>query len=533
MLASLARKDNMTSRLETCRALLVFPRFTPNSFWNYQETCRVVGARYSAAPLGLITLAALLPEWWSIRLVDRNIEELNDADLDWADVVMTGGMLPQQPDALEVCARARSHGKPTVVGGPDATCSPHVYEGIADYLVIGEAEEIIGDFLAAWGAGVPGGTFTAVQFPNLDSSPVPRFDLLKLGSYMHVGIQRSRGCPFHCEFCNVIELNGRVPRTKPTAKILDELDALRALGYRGHVDFVDDNFVGDRKAVRPFLRDLSEWSRQRRRPFEFTTEASLDLADDDELLDLMRNAGFFAIFTGIETSDTATLVHAGKKQNTRRSIPDSIDRFYRAGIYVNAGFIIGFDTEQERVAESMIGCIEASAIPVCMVGLLYAIPNTRLSRRLEAEGRLHADSDRVTGMDVADQCTSGLNYTTIRSRRDTLEDYQSVLARIYEPGAYFARVRRMGRRLDIGCHGARRSFRDARKDARTFVRVVKLAGLQGGRASWPFWRTLADTLLRNPRAARATFSMAALYLHLGPFARFMDTRLAGLIRSLD
>ncbi|HET6922900.1 MAG TPA: radical SAM protein, partial [Anaeromyxobacteraceae bacterium] len=428
------------------RALLVYPRFGSHSFWNYRETCRAVGARYSATPLGLITVAALLPRHWEARLVDRNVRELEEADLAWADLVMTGGMLPQQPDALEVIRLAHAAGKPVVVGGPDATASPEVYAA-ADFQVHGEAEEVLAAFAADFEAGASGGTYAARDFPDVTRSPVPRFDLLDLPCYMHVGVQFSRGCPFDCEFCNVIELNGRKPRTKTVEQVIGELDALLAVGYLGHVDFVDDNLIGNRKAAKPLLRALAGWLADRGHPFEFTTEATVNLADDDELLALMKAANFFAIFVGIETPDPAALVEAHKLQNTRRDIVGSIHKIHRAGIFVNAGFIIGFDAEGASVADAMVACIEATGIPVCMVGLLYALPGTRLARRMEAEGRLRPDPYAVHE-DDGDQCTSGLNFETRRPRAEMLADYREVLARTYRPDAYFGRVRRVARQLD-------------------------------------------------------------------------------------
>ncbi len=505
------------------RAVLVYPRFGSQSFWNYQETCKAVGARYSATPLGLITVAALLPRHWEVRLVDRNVEELDRGDLAWADVVMTGGMLPQQRDALAVIRLAHAAGKPVVVGGPDVTASPEVYAD-ADFQVRGEAEDLLAAFAADFEGGASRGTYAARDFPDVTRSPVPRFDLLKLDRYMHVGVQFSRGCPFDCEFCDVIELNGRKPRTKTVPQVVAELEALRALGYRGHVDFVDDNLIGNRGRAKPLLRALATWLAERGHPFEFTTEASLNLADDEELLGLMKAANFFAVFVGIETPDTAALVEVHKMQNTRRDIAESVRKIHRAGIFVNAGFIIGFDAERASVAEEMVGCIEAANIPVCMVGLLYALPGTRLSRRLRAEGRLHADSYSV-GEEDADQCTSGLNYDTRRPRRDMLADYRSVLQAIYAPEAYFARVRRVGRELDKSSHRLRVPLRNVLRDLRSFARIAARLGFRDRGARRAFWGAMLDALIHNPRALKISASFAALYLHLGPFSRRLAERL--------
>ena len=394
-----------------CNVLLVFPRFNPNSFWSFKGACEVWGARCPAPPLGLITLAGLLPSPWNLRLVDRNAEELTDSDLDWADLVMTGGMLPQQLDTLALIELCRARGKPVAVGGPDPTSSPHVYEK-ADFRVLGEAEGIIDQFIEEWTRGGTKGIFEAKKFTaDVTRSPIPRFDLLNLEHYLYVGVQFSRGCPFNCEFCDIIELYGRIPRTKTNEQMLTELDTLYRMGYRGHVDFVDDNLIGNKKALKRFLPVLQEWQKERGYPFKFSTEASINLSDDVELLRMLRDANFFAIFVGIESPDTDTLVSAQKKQNTRRSLAESVHKIYGAGMFVLAGFIVGFDTEKDRVADGMVDCIMATGVPVAMVGLLTALPNTQLSRRLKSEGRLHSDFD-VIGERHGDQCTGGLNFVT-------------------------------------------------------------------------------------------------------------------------
>ena len=509
--------------------LMVFPRFNPNSFWNYRETCEAVGRRYSAAPLGLVTVAALLPESWDVRLVDRNIEELHEDDIDWADMVMIGCMLPQQMDAKEVIALVHARNKPVVLGGPDVTCSPSVYEEV-EFRILGEVEEIMVDFLDAWGRGDPGGVFVAKDFPDLQRSPLPRFDLLKLQHYMHVGVQYSRGCPFNCEFCNVIELNGRSPRAKTDEQMILELDALLALGYRGHVDFVDDNLFGNPRVVRSLLEALCSWGEQKGHPFAFSAETSLNVADNEEILGLMRKSRFFAVFIGIETPDTAALLSVNKRQNAGRDISESIHKIYRAGIFVNAGFIIGFDAETSSVAQAMTQCIEDSAIPVCMVGLLYALPNTQLSRRLHEESRLHPHSDRLDAED-ADQCTSGLNFDTTRSRSDILKDYRAVLRQIYHPASFFDRVRRLARVIDPMPDKITNVLPRLRRETRAFIIISWRMGVRDRKARGPYWRTLVDCLRHNPAAFRTVVSSAALYLHLRPFSGFMDSRLGEQIEA--
>src|SRR5947199_7236684 len=431
-----------------CRVLMVYPKFIPNSFWNYTEACELVGAKYPAAPVGLISVAAMLPKHWDIRLVNRNTEALTDADLDWADLVMIGGMLNQQPDSLYLIDLAHLHGKPVCVGGPDVSSSPHLYAN-ADYQVIGEAEQIIEQLIAAWEGGERSGVFIAEKFKiDVTLSPMPRYDLIKFDHYLFIGVQYSRGCPFTCEFCDIIELYGRVPRTKTPDQILAELQALYDHGYRGHVDFVDDNFIGNKKNLRTLLPRLKAWLQERDYPFEFSTEASINIADDSELLRAMNDANFFGIFVGIESPDPETLVHMKKKQNTRRNIAECIHKIYSYGMFVTAGFIVGFDTEKISMGQAMIDFIEEANIPVCMIGLLYALPGTQLTRRLAAEGRLHEGHDLMKVEQTADQCTPGCNYDTKRPLRDILTDYRAVLANVFSAEAYAGRLRRLSAMLD-------------------------------------------------------------------------------------
>ncbi len=516
----------------SCRVLMVYPRFNADSFWKFTEACELVNARYPAAPLGLITVAALLPPHWEVRLVNRNTEELSAHDIAWADMVMTGGMLNQQPDTLEIIALARAQAKPAVVGGPDATSSPHIYR-TADFLVLGEAEGVIDEFIAAWDRGDRSGTFIAPKFQiDVTKSPLPRFDLLKLDQYLYIGVQYSRGCPFTCEFCDIIELYGRVPRTKTTPQILAELEALYRLGYRGHVDFVDDNLIGNKKALKAFLPELRSWLESRDYPFEFSTEASVNLADDAELLAMMRQANFFAVFVGIESPDPETLVAMRKKQNTRRDLVRSIHRIYGAGMFVTAGFIVGFDSEKVSVADAMTEFIEDAAIPVCMVGLLYALPNTQLTRRLEREGRLHRDHDVMPPAAAGDQCTRGLNFDTLRPLRDVLLDYRRILESVFEPSAYAGRLDRLARLLDRSGRSRDLPEGDVRRSLGSIDTVHKIIN-RLPQVRDVFWQTFINCARTNPAALRYIVMLMAMYLHLGPFSRAVIAAIDRRIAEID
>ena len=509
----------------SCNVLLLYPRFAADTFWNFKPTCELFGARCPAAPLGLITVAALLPTSWSLRLVDRNAEELTPQDLEWADLVMTGGMLPQQIDTLDVIDLCHAHAKPVAVGGPAVTSTPHIYEA-ADFRVLGEAEGVIDAFVAAWESGRREGLFEAEKFTvDVTRSPIPLFSLLNFDNYLHIGVQFSRGCPFTCEFCDIIELYGRVPRAKTNSQMLAELDELYRLGYRGHVDFVDDNLIGNKKAVRTFMPELKAWLEKNDYPFEFTTEASVNLADDHDFLRAMSEANFVGVFVGIESPNSDTLVAMKKKQNTRRSLVELIHKIYAAGMFVTAGFIVGFDNEKGSIADAMIEFIEEAAIPVCMVGLLYALPNTQLTRRLEKEGRLHPPPpERRSRSGSADQCTQGLNFDTVRPRQEIHLDYKRILERIYEPEAYAGRLERLAGLLDNSHRRRRTLASDSRHGfgaSEMLARIV--ANLPEPRDV--FWPAFKQCVSINPQSARWLVALFSLYLHLGPFSRYVISKI--------
>ena len=508
------------------KCLLVAPRFSEFSYWNYREVCELFGARYPAAPLGLVTVAALLPQHWDIRLLDLNVREMDTDLLEWADIVLAGGMVPQQRPLLALIDLAHAHGKRIAVGGQDPTSQPHIYAA-ADYLVLDEGEMTIPMFLADLAAGATRGVYRCEEKPDVSRSPTPRFDLLELDKYLHIGVQFSRGCPFNCEFCDIIELYGRKPRTKTPEQVLRELDRLHALGYKGHIDFVDDNFIGNKKSVMAFLPHLVAWSERNGFPFSFSTEASLNVADDPKLLAMMEAADFRYLFVGIETADKDLLVRTQKKQNTRNPIDAAVHRLNAHGMVVTAGFILGFDGEAHGAAASIVDCVESAGIPMAMVGLLTALPNTQLTRRLAKEGRLADTSLRQLPGDV-DQATSGLNFTPSRPREEILADFASVLRHLYSPKSYFDRVRGVGRRLrrtpkQLG------TTRGRRAEVRALALVVWRLGFARATA-WYFWRNVLEVLATRPGNFEAIMQQMALFIHFDRHTRFV---LDGLDRKVE
>lgn len=520
----------------SCKVLLFHPRFPQDSYWNHRTVSRMIGAKWMAPPLNLLTIAAMLPADWEVRLVDENIEALTDEELAWADLVMLGAMVTQRPAALEVIDRAQAAGKRVMIGGPDTTLSPQIYAR-ADYQFLGEAEGVIEQFFEDWQNGVRKRVYEAPKFTaDVTTTPVPRYDLLNHRDYATLSLQFSRGCPFLCEFCDIIEIFGRNPRTKTRGQVLAELDALYATGHRGFVDFVDDNLIGNKAAVRAIMPEIIAWQKAHGYPFYFSTEASLNLADDPDFLELMREAAFNVIFVGIESPDPGVLVKMRKKQNTKRDIAESIRTIYGAGIAVIAGLILGCDEEPENAAEGIVEVIEESAIGVATALFLWACPGTQLERRLAAEGRLHDPGPMVDlRPEDCSQSQLGLNFDTLRPREDVLNDMRRVVSRLYTPEAFFGRIRRMATMLDMSGANGRITRGNALSSLRKALAILWSVTRHHPEMRRPFWRLVVHTARRNRRALRPVITLAAFYAHLGPFAgrveEIIETRIAEEIES--
>lgn len=521
------------------KCLLVHPLFSKFSFWNYKEAAKTLGAKTPSPPLGLITVAALLPQNWDFKLVDCNARELTDDDLNWADLVCVGGMLPQQDGILEVIRRAQLLGKKVAVGGPDPTSQPHIYAA-ADFLVLGEGEATIPLWIKDLSNGASKGTYLEPDKPDVTQSPVPRFDLLNIADYVQIGIQYSRGCPFNCEFCDIIELYGRKPRTKNPDQIIAELQAIHALGYTGSIDLVDDNFIGNKRAVkRNLLPALIAWNRANGSPFYFCTEASMNLADDEPLLELMREADFRVIFMGIETPDANLLMGAQKTQNTMKPIVQRIHKIYEYGMVVTAGFIFGFDQERVGIDDSMGKLIEEAGINMAMIGLLVALPNTQLTRRLVKEGRLlsfqgepiESEKDMFTrrtnndAVPLVDQTLAGLNFVTTRDRVQILTEYLNVVTTVYRPRAYFDRVMRTAKALRM-----RSLHRPGLFELRRSIRALLSASWRFSKnpqTRWLYWRNVFQLLPMGRHVFEQAMRLMGIYLHFEP----QITYLQGQIRQ--
>ncbi len=476
--------------------LLISPA-TPVTFWSLKYAMRFVARRAAFPPLGLLTVAAMLPRRWNLRLVDMEVTQLSDADILWADYVMVSAMIVHKASIeAEVLPRCQALGRPVIGGGPLFTTGYEEFAGQVQ-AVLGECEESIDALVRDMEAGRLQEVYRApAAFPDVRRTPIPRWELVNLRHYATASVQFSRGCPFDCEFCDIIVMNGRKPRTKSPEQMLVELDALVDAGWQGTVFVVDDNFIGNKRCVKEFLTALVAWREVRRPQIDFLTEASLNLADDAELLDLMTQAGFRSVFLGIETPVPASLEECHKVQNVRGNLAEKIRTIQRAGLEVKGGFIVGFDHDPREIFELQFDFIQRTGISAAMVGLLNALPKTRLYHRLLGEGRLQAATS-------GNNTEAALNFVPKLDREFLVEGYRRLMAALYEPGTYYRRVlvfleeyRPRGPRLRLTW-----------RDVRALVSSLWVMGvLHRGRCA--FWKYLAIVLVKHPRKLPPAITLA-------------------------
>ncbi len=481
------------------KILLVSPR-TPDTFWSFKHALRFVSKRASMPPLGLLTVAALLPKTWELKLVDLNVERLREPDLLWADYVMIGAMLVQRESVREIVARCRALGKTVIAGGPLFTTGHEAFPEI-EHFVLGEAEEVMPRVVADLEAGTLQPVYRAPRWPLLEKLPVPRWDLIQLRRYVTMAVQFSRGCPFDCEFCDIIVMNGRVPRTKTPGQLVEELEALRRAGWNDMVFIVDDNFIGDRRRTRALLDALIEWRQRTRTKIGFLTEASVNLADDPALCRQMVAAGFKKVFVGIETPSMEALEECRKRQNRGRDLVAAVATLQRAGLEVMGGFIVGFDNDPPDIFRRQFEFIQRSGVATAMVGLLTALPQTRLWQRLKREGRLEAESS-------GNNTDAALNFRPKLSREYLVAGYRELVRRLYEPGNYYQRIRTFLRNHRPAGPGRLPN----RADLMAFVKSLWILGVRH-RGRLDYWRLLLGTLVKRPRQFPVAIELAILGYH--------------------
>ena len=442
-------------------------------------------------------MAALLPSYWSLRLIDENVNEVKDDDLLRADVVMLTGMIVQRDSLWTLLERCRALGVRTVVGGPYVTSTPETVP--ADHIVQGEGEDIIPQLARDLEAGKAESRYVETRKPSLAALPPPRYDLLNVEDYGDLALQFSRGCPFRCEFCDIISLYGRAPRNKSLAQITAELDNLLATGFRGEVHFVDDNFIGNKKLVKQVLPGLAKWQQERGVPFNFYTEASANLAEDDELIDMMVAAGFKSVFIGIETPSAESLRETQKLQNLKSDLIESIHHLNNRGLFVMAGFILGFDNEGRDIFDRMIRFVERSGVSMSMVGQLVAVPQTPLYDRLKREGRLR---------DIQPGDAFGpTNVVTTTPPLEMVRGFRHVVKTLFDPRAYYERCRK-----NLGLLQPRGPNR--RLGTRDFLRMLRSLWVQGVQSTYrgAYWRYILWAVRYHPRKLRFAF-LESIYGH--------------------
>jgi radical SAM superfamily enzyme YgiQ (UPF0313 family) len=499
---------------------MVWPRF-PASFWSLEDVTEIVPERSLMPPLGLITVAALCPSQWTIHLVDLAFEALSDENLLWADLVMVSAMQVQREDLLDTLQRASNLGRRTMVGGPYASSDPEALLPLADHVIVGEPDEVFQEIATDLEAGSARRLYRIKEKPDVSRTPIPRFDLLAMDKYTLMAVQFSRGCPFSCEFCDIITLYGRRPRTKSPAQLIGELESLLQLGWRKEIFIVDDNFIGNHKAALELARELEPWQRRNQSPFGFATEASIDLASRPELLKAMVKANFSRVFIGIETPSSESLKEAKKFQNLRRDPLDCIRFIQQQGLWVMGGFIVGFDSDQADIFDRQIEFIERAAIPWAMAGVLQAPPTTPLHERMKREGRLIQGNPESSNF-------SPPNFRTMMPLPVLLGGLRRMLLTLYDPHRFYERVLDSLERWQVRP--------EQKAPALSFLYRLKVAFKSAWRQGIlsdyrrTYWRFFVALMLRcglNPQKRRLGFELALSGHHFIRYARKVAETLEG------
>ena len=484
------------------KSLLAYPAY-PDTFWSFRHALRFVSKKACFPPLGLLTVAAMLPADWDKRLVDMNVRPLRDEDIEWADCVFLSAMAVQKASAQEVVRRCNKLGRRVVAGGPLFTTAHEEVSGV-DHLVLGEAEVTLPLFLADFAAGCPKPVYASSERPELDRTPTPMWSLVNMNHYATMNVQYSRGCPFDCEFCDIIFLNGHRPRTKSREQMLGELDSLYAHGWRGSVFVVDDNFIGNKKKLKEeTLPAIGEWGKARNYPFTYYTEASINLADDEDLMQLMAAAGFSKVFVGIETPNEDSLNECNKLQNSGRDLADSVKIIQNHGFEVQGGFIVGFDNDPASIFKSQINFIQKTGIVTAMVGLLNAPPGSKLYQRLKKENRIVSDFS-------GDNTDCSMNFVPKMDPERLVSGYKQILTTIYAPKQYYRRVLTFLKEYKPPRLRWLPLFRPYHITA--FIKSMWVLGvLDRGRTQ--FWKLLAVSLVRHPHMLPLSISLACFGWH--------------------
>ena len=487
------------------KILLVYPEY-PSTFWGFKYALKFIFKKAVNPPLGLLTVAAMLPEEWEKKLVDMNVKTLNDKDLKWADFVFISAISIQKESVKEVIAKCKKTGAKIVAGGPLFTTEYEEFEGV-DHLVLNEAEITLPLFLEDLKNGCAKSLYASNQWADLKETPIPSWDLVNMKKYATMNIQYSRGCPFDCEFCDITLLYGHIPRTKNKDQIVAELENLYSRGWRDGVFIVDDNFIGNkRKLKKEILPAIAKWMKQRGHVLSFATQTSIDISDDEELMQLMVKAGFDTVFVGIETPNKESLAECNKFQNKNRDLIACVKKIQKFGLQVQGGFILGFDNDPPSIFQRQVAFIQESGIVTAMVGLLNAPRGTRLYHRLKKENRLL----RVVSGDNTD-CS--INFIPKMDYQTLIDGYKKIISTIYSPGCYYERVRKF---LKGYKPSQKRIFRFRFKYLRTFFKSTILLGVIG-KERLHYWKLVSWSLFRRPRLLPLAVTFAIYGFHFRKF----------------
>ncbi len=489
--------------------LLVYPE-TPTTFWSFKRALKFVGKRSSGIPLGLLTVASMLPDSWNRRLIDMNVTKLKSKHIEWADYVFLGGMSIHTACMKDVISRCKRAGTRVVAGGPAVTMHMNDFEGV-DHFVLNEGEITFPEFLNDLEKGVAEKVYRSEEFPDLDTSPVPQWELLELDKYSGVDIQYSRGCPFNCEFCSVTWLNGHRPRTKSAKRFIAEIDALYDAGWRGGVFVVDDNFIGNKARLKSgLLPALAEWSRAHDYPFNFTTEVSVNLAEDEELIKMMVNAGFDTTFVGIETPNVDSLKECRKTQNLRSNLVESVRKLQHNGLMVCGGFIVGFDNDPPTIFDEQISFIRESGIVTAMVGLLNAPVGTRLYERMRKENRLLSETS-------GNNTDGSINFRPKMDLTVLSEGYRRLVTTIYSPKEFFERTKRFLSEYSLPIT---RKKKLRKSDIFAFLKSIWFIGIVGKERRY-YWKLLGYSRREYPEKFALAVRMAIYGNHFRHVAKLL------------
>lgn len=482
------------------KALLIYPEY-PATFWSYKYALTFINKKASLPPLGLLTVASLLPDEWEKKLIDLNVTKLKDSDIEWADCIFISGMIVQKKSAKEVVKRVKSFGKLIVAGGPLFSEVNEEFENI-DCFVLNEGEITIPKFLKDFKKRTLKRIYSSEEKPDIKKTPVPLWSLINIKNYASMCIQISRGCPYSCDFCNIIIMNGRIPRYKSSEQVIEEFEAIYKTGWRGSLFIVDDNFIGNKLRVKDILKSIADWMHKKGKPFTLFTEASINLADDEEIMGLMLRANFNCVFVGIETPEEESLKLCGKVQNIGKNLIDKVKKIQRNGIEVQGGFILGFDTDTPEVFENMISFIQKSGIVTAMVGLLNAIPETEFYKKLQLEGRILA-------VPTGNNTDFSMNYIPKMNLSVLIQGYKKVLNTIFSPHNYYKRIKTY---LEEYKELAVSTKRPIGLQLNAFLKSIWKIGFMD-KSRFYFWKMFFWTIFRKPNLLPEAITQSIFGFH--------------------